>query len=172
MGTYDENGVFHASTSEAPIRIHLKDSGTGNYLWGDDDFFYQEGERLKPIWQWNHNPDRDNWSVTENPGYYRIRSGRLVQNVYGAINSLTQRVYGPHCVSETKVNTAGLKPGDYAGICAFQDSYGIVGVTCDADGKKYIVQGQGKFNEQSDGYEQNILRKKKYRVPAFGYPVK
>ena len=163
MGTYDENGVFHASTSEAPIRIHLKDSGTGNYLWGDDDFFYQEGERLKPIWQWNHNPDRDNWSVTENPGYYRIRSGRLVQNVYGAINSLTQRVYGPHCVSETKVNTAGLKPGDYAGICAFQDSYDIVGVTCDADGKKYIVQGQGKFNEQSDGYYEKIPVKENER---------
>lgn len=53
--------------------------------------------------------------------------------------------------SETKINVAGLKPGDYAGICAFQDTYGIIGVTCDDD-KKYIVQGQGTFNEQSDGF--------------------
>ncbi len=152
MGTYDADGVFHAGVSEDPIRIHLKDSGENSYIWGDDDFTYEEGEPLKQIWQWNHNPEPENWSVTENPGYYRIRSGRIVKNVYGAKNSLTQRTYGPECVSETKINVAGLKPGDYAGLCAFQDTYGIIGVTCDAEGKKYLVQGQGKFNEQSDGY--------------------
>lgn len=156
MGTYDENGVFHASVSKDPIRVHLKDSGTGNYLWGDDDFDYKEGEPLKLIWQWNHNPEPENWSVTENPGYYRIRSGRLAPNVYGAKNSLTQRTYGPTCVSETKINVAGLNPGDYAGLCAFQDTYGIIGVTCDADGKKYIVQGQGTFNEQKDGFYDKV----------------
>lgn len=164
MGTYDENGVFHASTSDDPIRIHLKDSGTENYFWGDDNFSYQEGEMLKPVWQWNHNPDPANWSVTERPGYYRIRSGRLAQNVYGAINSLTQRVYGPRCVSETKVSAAGLKPGDYAGLCAFQDSYGIVGVTCDDEGNKYIVQGQGAFDEQEDGYYNKVPVKENERV--------
>lgn len=152
MGTYDENGIFHANTSENPIKIHLKDSGLENYMWGDDDFTYRDGEPLKLVWQWNHNPEPENWSVTEHPGYYRIRSGRLTNNIYGAKNSLTQRTYGPYCVSETKINIAGLQPGDYAGLCAFQDSYGIIGVTCDSDGKKYIIQGDGKFNEQSDGY--------------------
>lgn len=156
MGTYDENGVFQANKSEKPIRIKLKDSGLDNYLWGDDDFDYKEGEKLKLVWQWNHNPEPENWSVTEKPGYYRIRSGRLASNVYGAKNSLTQRTYGPKCVSETKINVAGLKSGDYAGLCAFQDSYGIIGVTCGADGKKYIVQGEGKFDEQEDGYYNKV----------------
>lgn len=156
MGTYDENGVFNLNKSDNPVKLNLKDSGLDNYMWGDDDFSYQEGEALEPIWQWNHNPEPDNWSVTENPGYYRIRSGRLASNVYGAKNSLTQRTYGPFCVSETKVNVAGLNPGDYAGLCAFQDTYGIIGVTCDADGKKYIIQGKGQFNEQSDGYYEKV----------------
>lgn len=156
MGTYDSDGVFHPNVSEEEIRINLKDSGMDNYIWGDDDFNYKEGEPLKLIWQWNHNPDPDNWSLTENPGYYRIRSGRIAQNVYGAINSLTQRTYGPYCTSEIRLNVDGLKPGDYAGLCAFQDSYGIIGVTCDSDGKKYIIQGEGKFNEQEDGYYNKV----------------
>ena len=156
MGTYDEDGVFHPSTAEDSIKIHLKDSGLGNYLWGDDEFTYNEGDSLKLIWQWNHNPEPENWSVTENPGYYRIRSGRLASNVYGAKNSLTQRTYGPKCVSETKINVAGLKSGDYAGLCAFQDSYGMIGVTCDSNGKKYIIQGQGTFDEQDDGYYNKV----------------
>ena len=49
-----------------------------------------------------------------------------------------------------------MNPGDYAGLCAFQDTYGIIGVTCDSDGKKYIVQGQGTFNEQADGYYDKV----------------
>lgn len=156
LGTHDKNGVFQASVSEDPIKIHLKDSGLDNYIWGDDDFNYKEGEPLKLIWQWNHNPEPENWSLTEKPGYYRIRSGRLASNVYGAKNSLTQRTYGPKCSSETKINIAGLKPGDYAGLCAFQDTYGLVGVVCDKDGKKYVVQGTGKFNEQTDGFYEKV----------------
>lgn len=164
MGTYDSEGVFHANTSEEPIRINLKDSGQENYIWGDDDFTYSEGEPLKLIWQWNHNPEPQNWSVTENPGYYRIRTGRLSANVYGAKNSLTQRAYGPHCVSETKINVAGLNQGDYAGLCAFQDSYGIIGVTCDKDGRKYIIQGEGKFDEQDDGFYNKVPVNENERV--------
>lgn len=85
-------------------------------------------------------------------------------NVYGAKNSLTQRAYGPHCVSETKINVAGLNPGDYAGLCAFQDSYGIIGVTCDKDGRKYIIQGEGKFDEQDDGFYNKVPVNENERV--------
>ncbi|MDE6636435.1 MAG: glycoside hydrolase family 43, partial [Lachnospiraceae bacterium] len=144
MGTYDDNGEFHANRADAPMKIRLNNSGKQNYIVADDDFTYAEGDKLKLVWQWNHNPDNDNWSVTENPGYYRITNGRTCSNIWYARNSLTQRTVGPAFTSETSVITSGMKPGDYAGLVAVGSDYGMVGVKCDDDGKRYIFQGSGQ----------------------------
>lgn len=149
MGTYDDNGDFHASKADAPMKIRLNDSGKSNYIVGDDDFTYNEGDKLKLVWQWNHNPDNDNWSVTENPGYYRIKNGRTCNNVWYARNSLTQRTVGPEFTSETAIITNGMKPGDYAGLVAVGSDYGMVGVKCDENGKRYIFQGSGQCEKNS-----------------------
>lgn len=149
MGTYDDDGKFHASKADAPMKIRLNDSGKSNYIVGDDDFTYAEGEKLKLVWQWNHNPDNDNWSVTENPGYYRIKNGRTCNNVWYARNSLTQRTVGPEFTSETAIITSGMKPGDYAGLVAVGSDYGMVGVKCDESGKRYIFQGSGPCEKKT-----------------------
>jgi len=147
MGTYDANGNFQANVSESPLTIQLNDSGLDNYFVGDDDFTYKEGEKLKLVWQWNHNPQNDFWSVTANPGYYRITTDKTVKNIWQAHNSLTQRTYGPKCNSETKISVKGMKSGDYAGIAAIGSDYGFVGVMCDDNGDKYIVQASGIFDK-------------------------
>lgn len=41
-----------------------------------DEFDYEK-DRLALNWQCNHNPDNRLWSVTERPGYLRLRSDTL-----------------------------------------------------------------------------------------------
>lgn len=154
MGTYDEDGVFHPSTAKESIKINLNDSGRENYFVGDDDFTYQEGEKLKLVWQWNHNPQNDYWSVTANPGYLRLTTDRAVENLFLAHNSLTQRTYGPTCKSETKISVANMKAGDYAGLAAVADHGAMVGVKCDETGKKYITQSGNEFMKEAVDNEQ------------------
>lgn len=154
MGTYDENGTFQPSTAKNPIKINLNDSGRENYFVGDDDFTYNEGEKLKLVWQWNHNPQNDFWSVTANPGYLRLTTDRTVENLFLAHNSLTQRTYGPTCKSETKISVANMKAGDYAGLASVADHGAMVGVKCDESGTKYITQSGSKYMEDPVDNEQ------------------
>lgn len=151
MGYRNENNDFVACQSTKdkvtkPLTIRLNKSTEKNYIVDDDDFTYNAGDKLKLVWQWNHNPDNNNWSVTENPGYYRIKTGKTCNNVWFARNSLTQRTVGPEFTSETAIVTDGMKPGDYAGLVAVGSDYGMIGVKCDDDGKRYIFQGSGSAN--------------------------
>ena len=130
-----------ASASEE-LDVNLTSSGK-NYIYADDEFSYTEN-KLQLVWQWNHNPDNANWSVTEREGYLRLKTGSLADSIKDARNSLTQRTYGPTCTSEVGMDVSQMKAGDYAGICAFQNSYGQVGVMKDEDGKSWIYYGSGK----------------------------
>lgn len=129
-----------ASASEK-LDVNLTSSGK-DYIYADDDFSYTEN-KLKLVWQWNHNPDNANWSVTEREGYLRLTTGSLATSIKDARNSLTQRTYGPSCTSETCIDVTNMKNGDYAGICAFQNAYGQAGVMKDENGNSFIYYGSG-----------------------------
>lgn len=93
-----------------------------------DDFDYQEN-KLPLQWQWNHNPDNSLWSVTERPGYLRLKTGKVVEKgVIQARNTLTQRTEGPSCEIVTKLETTGLREGDSAGLTAMQGNFGVIGI--------------------------------------------
>jgi beta-xylosidase len=61
-----------------------------------DEFDRNPGEPALPlVWQWNHNPDNALWSVTERPGFLRLRTGRTDDHFLAGRNTLTQRTFGP-----------------------------------------------------------------------------
>jgi beta-xylosidase len=157
MGTYDANGVFKPNIARDPMTLNLADSGLDNYFVGDDDFSYEEGEELSLLWQWNHNPQNDFWSVTENPGYLRITTDRIDPNVHRTRNSLTQRTLGPKYASEIKISIDDMKMGDYAGLATVAAHYAVVGVSYDSDGNKYLIQASGDMPTASgvktDGFK-------------------
>jgi beta-xylosidase len=93
-------------------------------------------------WGWNHNPDALHWSLTENPGYLRIKTNKVVNNLRDARNMLTQRLftnYNPSIptVVTTKLDVSHIKDGDVAGLAIFQDPYAYISVT-KRDGQKYV----------------------------------
>lgn len=111
-------------------------------LYDSDDFNYIPDENgkvyLKNVWQWNHTPKDELWSVTKRPSALRIQTDKVSPNVVLATNTLTQRMMGPSCETTVTVDGSMLKNGDYAGICALQGCYGIIALTKE-DEKYYLV---------------------------------
>lgn len=101
-------------------------------LYTCDDFSYREraegGWKLKPQWQWNHEPDPALWGIQRDGGLC-ITTGKLCANVTQAVNTLTQRMFAPASSVEVTVDASDLNEGDYAGICALQGCYGMIAVT-------------------------------------------
>lgn len=96
------------------------------------------GSKLGLQWQWNHNPNNMKWSLTERQGFLRLTTDNVVSNILEARNTLTQRSQGPHSSGWTSIDTSHMNDGDFAGLAAFQQEYGFVGVTQEA-GVQYIV---------------------------------
>lgn len=110
---------------------------------GENDY---NGSNLLPEWQWNHNPDNRLWSLTEREGYLRLKTGTVCRSVTQARNTLTQRTFGPECSAYIRLDVANMKDGDVAGLSAFAERYGYVGVKME-NGKKYIVMARYDDND-------------------------
>jgi beta-xylosidase len=105
-----------------------------------DEFTRRAGEPALPlVWQWNHNPDNKLWSVTERPGYLRLKTGRVDTTFVQARNTLTQRTIGPVCAGTTALDVTHLQPGDFAGLGVLQKRYGLVGVQASQGGKAIVM---------------------------------
>lgn len=104
---------------------------------------------LSLVWQWNHNPDNKHWSLTARPGYLRLMNGSISTNIFDARNTLTQRTYGPKCSGNIAMDVKQMKDGDVAGLAAFQENYGFVGVKKDGDSKFIVMEkGSSKATEE------------------------
>lgn len=74
-----------------------------------------DAPRLALQWAWNHNPDDTRWSLAERPGWLRLKATRST-SFWTARNTLTQKGQGPYSRVETKLDLAGLQPGDRCGL--------------------------------------------------------
>ena len=112
-----------------------------------DEFKRHKGEPALPlVWQWNHNPDNNLWSVSKRKGYLRLTTGRIDTLFVSARNTLTQRTFGPECSGSTAINVAGMKEGDFAGLALLQRKFGLVGVKYN-NGTKSIVMVNAQSGE-------------------------
>ena len=108
-------------------------------------------------WNWNHNPDASGWSLFEKPGWLRLHTVSVTENLYTARNSLTQRIMGytPEGTATDKIwNNYGtirmdisqMQEGDVAGIGVFQDPYSVGAVKV-IDGRKYLYSYQSNSDD-------------------------
>jgi beta-xylosidase len=104
-----------------------------------DDFKRKKGEPDLPlVWQWNHNPDDEHWSIDRKKGYLRITTGRVDTSFFMVRNTLTQRTIGPVCTGSTSLDISNMKEGDMAGLALLQRNYGLVAVRMEG-GEKHLV---------------------------------
>ena len=100
-----------------------------------DDF---SDARLGLHWQWNHNPIDEAWSLTERPGCLRLKTNRVVNTLYLAPNTLTQRMEGPQCSGSILMDLSKMKDGDCAGLAAFNSDTGALRIK--KNGKKMVLE--------------------------------
>lgn len=115
-----------------------------------DEFNRKREEAALPlVWQWNHNPNNQLWSLTDRKGYLRLKTGRIDTSFLFARNTLTQRTIGPVCSGSIAMDVSNMKEGDFAGLCLLQKNYGMIGVKIKGNEKviTMINAGSGKPEE-------------------------
>ncbi len=128
--TWEDGWPVLGVNGKVPDELDLPASkGLKPGIVNDDEFTRKKGEPALPlVWQWNHNPDNNLWSVSERKGYLRLKTGRLDKDFLHARNTLTQRTFGPVSSANTLLDASKLKDGDVAGLVALQRKFGQVGV--------------------------------------------
>ena len=125
----DENG-------KVPNEVRpLKSGEPETSIVKADDF---SDTKLGLHWQWNHNPIDKAWSLSERPGFLRLKTNRIVQNLYLAPNTLTQRMEGPQCCGAIEMDLSKMKDGDRAGLATFNSDTGAL--TIKKNGKKLVLE--------------------------------
>jgi len=110
-----------------------------------DDF---SSTKLGLHWQWNHNPVDNAWSLTDRPGFLRLKTSRVVENIYLAPNTITQRMQGPTCTASVLIDYTNMKDGDCAGFATFNQDTGSL--TIRRVGKNFFLQMEESSAQLSD----------------------
>ncbi|MDP4181205.1 MAG: family 43 glycosylhydrolase [Bacillota bacterium] len=103
---------------------------------GNTDEF--NSAKMQMQWEWNHNPNNNMWSLTERPGYLRLKALNT-NRLWRAKNTLTQKVEGPDCTGTIELDTTNMKDGDTAGLCIIGIPHGYLGVQKANGVKKFIT---------------------------------
>lgn len=115
-------------------------------------------------WQWNHNPVDDAWSLSERPGYLRLKTSKVVPDLFQAPNTISQRMTGPVETAVVKLETSGMKNGDVAGFAAFNGDSGLLSVSMDNDGK-WLTCGSSSVKLDKNHGVSDVLNEEWNRIP-------
>lgn len=130
-------------------------------IMGSDDF---SSASLSLNWQWNHNPVDSCWSLTERPGYMRLKTARVVDNLFLAPNTLTQRMPGPRNQATVALDLSHMKDGDVAGFSAFNGDSGILAVEMNGGRKQLVMSLQSVSLADDDKRVTEVKTDEKERV--------
>ncbi|MBE6261942.1 MAG: glycosyl hydrolase 43 family protein [Prevotella sp.] len=114
----------------------LKSGEPERHIVCSDDF--TTAPKLGLHWQWNHNPIDNAWNLTDRAGWLRLKTNRVVPNIFLAPNTLTQRMEGPTCCGVVKMDISKMKDGDCAGFATFNDQTGALAIR--KQGSKAVLQ--------------------------------
>ena len=87
-------------------------------------------------------PESPEWSLSERPGWLRLKARRPADNIFLARNTLTQRMVAPACFGEIKMDVSKMKNGDHAGLAAFQSDSALLSVVMENGGKRLVMSEQ------------------------------
>ncbi|PZU56568.1 MAG: glycosyl hydrolase [Sphingobium sp.] len=89
-------------------------------------------------WQWNHNPDDTRWSLSERPGYLRLKATRA-DEFWLAKNTLIQKGQAPRSEAVVKLDTRGLRAGDQCGFGTLGKFNGQIAIVPEGSGRQRLA---------------------------------
>jgi beta-xylosidase len=138
-GTTDTTGkpglMFWGGRKPLPGKVAVPQSS--------DDF---AKTTLSPQWEWNYQPRADKWSLTERPGFLRLRAFRPLasDDLMKAGNTLTQRCFRTkENLVVLKLDLTGLMDGQKAGLCHFAQTHSALGVVQEGNVRRIEYRENG-----------------------------
>jgi beta-xylosidase len=96
-----------------------------------------DSRSLSVQWEWNHNPTDTHWSLSERPGYLRLKA-LPATNFVSARNTLTQVLQGRTSEITTRVFIDAMNDGQRAGLAMLGKRPSWIGVA-QRDGRRHIA---------------------------------
>lgn len=143
--------------NEWPIIGAVGSDTIGNMVWSakkpikstttlkiqtDDEF---DAKTLPVQWEWNYQPRKEKWSITERQGFLRLHAFTPINTddkrkiIFRAGNTLTQRSMRTFSNEVTvKIEIDGMADGQYAGLTHYASTYSTFGVM-QTDGVRALV---------------------------------
>jgi len=90
-----------------------------------------DSDTLAPQWQWNYQPRKEKFSLSERPGWLRLKAYRPLQSnkLMYAGNTLTQRSFRmPNNKMIVKMDLSNMKDGQKNGLCHFSSQHAAIGI--------------------------------------------
>jgi beta-xylosidase len=115
------------------------------------------GSTLSFIWQWNHNPIPDAWSLTKRPGWLRL-TAQPAAALNVARNTLTQKIWDSAGIIDVKMDVSLMKDGQRAGF-AFMcgNDFGWIGTGQDKGTRRIMWdQGEGPIMKSNEVWFRGI----------------
>jgi beta-xylosidase len=120
--------IAGSTTTGQPVMAHaMPDVGRSwppVRIQASDEF---AGQKLGLQWEWNHNPLDANWSLAARPGFLRLTATRATDFV-AARNTLTQVLHGQVMEATARMEVAGMRDGQRAGLAVLQVQPHWIGV--------------------------------------------
>jgi beta-xylosidase len=114
----------------------------------DDEF---SDTKLGYQWEWNHNPRDTHWSLSERPGWLRLKASlpvkaetyvnkkKRLDSFWRSCNTVSQRIMGTtKGTAVAKFDLSGMKPGQKAGFVRFGGVYHLLGVKMNENGNRNL----------------------------------
>lgn len=118
------DGIMTLKTPVANASQNNETSGHRS-LKGTD---YFDSDRLALKWQFNHNPDNREYSLTERPGHLRLHTATMTDSLRKARNTVTQRIFGPYSQATAKIDFSHQKNGDRAGLVILAEPFATLAI--------------------------------------------
>lgn len=138
----DENGKVPSVVNKKLI------PAKGDGIVASDEF---SGGRKSLLWEWNHNPVDSAWSLTSRKGHLRLATSRIVDNIFEAPNTITQRMEGPECEGIVKIDISNMLDGDVAGFGALNGDSGLLSVIKE-DGRHWLTASASSVSIGGDSH--------------------
>jgi len=137
--------------------------------------------KLAVEWEWNYQPRKEKWSLTECPGFLRLYAFQPIKPedtkriIFRAGNTLTQRSFrSTKNVVIIKMNISNMSNGQFAGLTHFASTYSTFGVK-QLNGIKTLVYDNNRaVNEGVRIYGKNIWIKSSWNnvgVSKYSYSI-
>jgi len=115
-----------------------------------DDF--SNTKELGLQWEWNHNPNDSMWSLTERPGFLKLKASFALDLIH-ARNTLTQQMQSESFDLTTQVDVSAMKDGQRAGLAMFGVNPSWIGVVQTGPSRLLVYgnkEGETKTRELVD----------------------